>query len=71
MALDPRDFEAPLQLAITFAQMNRPDDAVATACKAIDLARSANQMSAAKLIEAWLKDYELHRPRARSDPLGR
>ena len=68
MALDPEDFEAPVQLAFTFAQANRPDDTVAAARKAIDLARRANQTKPAELIAAWLRDYEGRRSKTANAP---
>jgi tetratricopeptide (TPR) repeat protein len=45
-------------LALAYSKANRPADAVATAVKALDLARSQGQIAVAGEIEAWLKSQQ-------------
>ncbi len=57
LRLKPDYVKAYSNLALAYAQTNRPDQAVAAAQKAIDLARSQGQTALAKQLEDWLKSY--------------
>jgi tetratricopeptide (TPR) repeat protein len=58
LRLKPDDLQAAINLAKTFASANRSPDAIATAVKAIDVARRSGQADAAKQIEDWLQQYQ-------------
>ncbi len=44
---------------MTYAQLQRPTEAIAAAEEALRLARSQDRASLAQHVEAWLKDYRL------------
>jgi tetratricopeptide (TPR) repeat protein len=52
------DFDAVYSnLVSVYVGLHRPDEAVATAQKALDIARSRGQAAQAKQIEDWLNSY--------------
>jgi tetratricopeptide (TPR) repeat protein len=57
IALDPKASEPHRRLAAVYAAMNRPQDAIAAAEKALDLARTHGDSAAAKEVESWLRSY--------------
>lgn len=66
----PDFYPAYANLARTLALVNRSDEALATAQKGIEVARSAGQPAAAEHIEEWLQHYraELSRTDAVTEP---
>ncbi len=63
LRLKPDDLQTYASLAQTLALLNRSKDAIATAEKGIELARSAGKQDELKQFEDWLKDYSSkHQP---------
>ena len=58
------DVESHANLAFAYAQANRSVDAIATARKAVELARSKGETSLAEQIEAWLITYRVQVPQS-------
>ena len=53
--LDPYNADAWLSLAKAQADVHRTDDAISSAQKALDIARSRNRSDLIGTIEAWLR----------------
>ena len=69
----PDFYPAYANLARTLSLVNRSDDALATAQKGIEVARSVGQPAAAEHIEEWIQHYraELRRTDAPTEPSKR
>jgi tetratricopeptide (TPR) repeat protein len=67
---EPEAIEIYANLAAAFASLNQPQQAMATAAKAIETARAIHQEESAKRFEDWLRRYqeELHRAGASPVP---
>jgi protein O-mannosyl-transferase len=64
------DFFAPYRaLSMIYAQTNRPDDALATAEKALAVARSRGEEGLVRQIEEWEQAYKAHESREPNTPL--
>ncbi|HEY4233056.1 MAG TPA: tetratricopeptide repeat protein, partial [Lacipirellulaceae bacterium] len=57
--LDPEHADAYGNLAKTYAALDRPQEAIATAKSALELARSYGEEESARQIEAWLTKYRM------------
>jgi hypothetical protein len=55
--IDPYNADAWFNLAKAQADMHRSTDAISSAQKAIDVARSRNRIALANTVEAWLRTY--------------
>ena len=58
VSVEPYNAEAWFNLAKAQAEAHRPEDAVSSAQKAIDVARSRDRNDFAQNVEAWLKTYK-------------
>jgi len=67
ISVDPYNADAWFNLAKAQAEARRANDAIASAQKALDVARSRNRSDLAATIEAWLRSYRAaeSRPSAR------
>lgn len=63
VTLDPYNAEAWFNLAKAQADAHRADDAISSAQKALDIARSRNRSDLVATIEAWLRSYRAKQPR--------
>lgn len=59
LRLQPDDAATYASVLNVYPALNRPADAMATAQKALDLARSGGQAALAEQIEAWLTSYRI------------
>ncbi|MBN2579556.1 MAG: tetratricopeptide repeat protein [Pirellulales bacterium] len=67
--LSPDYLDAYKNLTFTYAQLHYPADAVATAQKALDIARRRGKHNLADQIESWLKTHQAPHPSSPSvDP---
>jgi Tfp pilus assembly protein PilF len=66
-ANNPEVFKAYAHLTQAYVQLNRPDDAAATAEKAIQVARSQNQPALAAQIETWLTQFRAQRSQSNTE----
>ncbi len=57
LQLEPNRLPTYRSLALAYAQLQHPAEAIATAQKALDLARSTGQTPLAEQIENWLTKY--------------
>jgi protein O-mannosyl-transferase len=57
LRLDPDSISIYNNLALLYVGMRQPDDAIAAAQKALDIARSQEQTALAKSIEDWINSY--------------
>jgi hypothetical protein len=64
---DPYNAEAWFSLAKAQADVHRSADAISSAQKAIDIARSRNRSDLVDTVEAWLRSYRASESR-RSPP---
>ncbi len=64
LALKPDDLPALTNLALAYSQMGQPTEAIATAEKAIELARGTGQQATAEQLEEWLTHYRTELGRA-------
>lgn len=58
LRLKPDDLQSYASLAQTLALLNRSKEAIATAQKGIEIARTAGKQDELKQFENWLKDYQ-------------
>jgi tetratricopeptide (TPR) repeat protein len=58
LRLKPDVAETCANLAVVYAKTNQPSAAIASAQKALDIARSKGQTALAKQIEDWLTTYQ-------------
>jgi cytochrome c-type biogenesis protein CcmH/NrfG len=56
---DPYNADAWFSLAKAQAQVNRSEDAISSARKAIDIARSRNRADFVSAVETWLRSYQV------------
>ena len=68
LQLRPNSPEPYGNLALTYAQMNRPADAIVSAEKALELARSQSNTVLAERIDDWLRTYRAHQNLPNSTP---
>jgi hypothetical protein len=66
--VDPYNADAWFSLAKAQADVHRPDDAISSAQKAIDVARSRNRAALVDTVETWLRSYRASESR-RPTPL--
>ena len=60
---DPYNADAWFGLAKAQAEADRPADAISSAQKALDIARSRNRTALVQTVEAWLRSYRATQPR--------
>jgi tetratricopeptide (TPR) repeat protein len=60
--VDPYDAYAWFGLAKAQAEVNRSEDAISSARKSIDIARSRNRSDLVSVVETWLRSYEGPKP---------
>lgn len=68
LRLKPDDIIAYNNLAESYAKMHLSSEAVASAQKAIELARSQGQTALLKQIEDWLKSYRTNQSNPPNEP---
>jgi tetratricopeptide (TPR) repeat protein len=59
---DPYNADAWFSLAKAQAEVNRSEDAISSARKAIDIARSRNRADFVSAVETWLRSYQVPKP---------
>ncbi len=57
LAINPTNVDAVANMALAFAALHRSEDAIATAARAVEMARSQDEPLLADKVEAWLKSY--------------
>jgi hypothetical protein len=60
--IDPYNAYAWFSLAKAQAEVNRSEDVISSAHKAIDIARSRNRSDLVSVVETWLQSYEVPKP---------